>query len=92
MKATTLSPQKVVVYTLSSIPPHATHLVLLLNHEIQTMQNLAKLTHLTTGYAFNHPVDDLPPTLTHLTTGDSFDQPVDKLPLTLTHLNWKLFQ
>jgi hypothetical protein len=27
------------------------------------------LTHLTTGFLFNQPVDSLPPTLTHLTTG-----------------------
>jgi hypothetical protein len=44
------------------------------------------ITHFTTSYEFNLPVDKLPSTLTHLTTGDYFNQLVDKLPPTLTHL------
>jgi hypothetical protein len=38
------------------------------------------LTHLTFGYKFNQPVDNLPKGLTHLTFGYYFNQPVDNLP------------
>jgi FNIP Repeat len=91
----TLSPQKVIVYTVSSIPPAATHAKLILNdpqefHDTHltlpsTLTNLILQSHETVAHdQVNQIVTKaLPPTLTWL---NKFNQPVDKLPLTLTHL------
>jgi hypothetical protein len=87
---TTLSPQKVIVYTVSSIPPAATHAELILTDPQEFHDTLpSTLTHLilqsqgTVGQVNQIFAKALPPTLTWLTTGNKFNQSVDKLPPTL---------
>ena len=38
------------------------------------------ITHLTFGYYFDQPLDDLPNSITHLTLGDCFNEKLDHLP------------
>ncbi len=38
------------------------------------------LTHLTFGWVFNQPIDNLPKKLTYLRLGSGFNQPIDNLP------------
>jgi hypothetical protein len=89
-KIVTLSPQKVIVFSVSSIPPTATHVVLicydpqLIIMSLSLPSTLTNLTlksfHKTVTYAeFNQIVKELPPTLTHLTTGSMFNQPTSQL-------------
>jgi hypothetical protein len=49
----------------------------------QAIPSVLMISHLTLGYNFNQPVNNLPPTLTHLTIKNKFNKPVDKL--TYTH-------
>jgi hypothetical protein len=53
---------------------------------LDTISWPSRLTHLTFGRDFNHPVGNLPKSLTHLKFGRFFNQPVDNLPKSLTHL------
>jgi hypothetical protein len=51
---------------------------------ISTNQLINFHTHLTLGYNFDQPLDNLPPTLTHLTTERNFKH-VDKISPILSH-------
>jgi FNIP Repeat len=72
------------------VPPIVNH-TRTTKHETITTHSIyyeppPSLTHLTTSWHFNQPIDNLPSTLTHLTLGKLLNQPIDKLPPTLTHL------
>jgi hypothetical protein len=96
----TLSPQQVIVYSITSIPLGAQDVVLVLYdpHLLDTnhLPSKIKLTLENFGDTVSQfIVDDadestktfeLPPTLTYLTTGHKFNQPVFNLHPALTHL------
>jgi FNIP Repeat len=96
LKATTLTPRKVIVSSPISIPMNTTHLIWESSMYNNPSQLLVKhlpptLTHLTTGDEFNQPVNNLPATLTHLTLGNDFNQPINfSLAHSLTS-KWEIF-
>ena len=79
---------------INKIPYVLTHLTInnLNDLELYKSNKSSSLTHLTFGYKFNHPVEELilPQSLTHLTFGSRFNQPVNNihLPSSLTHLKF----
>jgi hypothetical protein len=94
VKLHTISPWKVIVYSLPSIPPES-HEVKVILYDIYYFSvtslppsisnfNTSKL--ITATDAANQTFDTLPSTLTHLTTGYGFNNQVSDLPSTLTHL------
>jgi FNIP Repeat len=89
-KMTTLSPQKVVVFSVSSIPCTATHVELILYDPQEFYDTLltlpSTLTNLTLKSFREIVTKEHSPTLTCLSTGYIFKQLVDNLPPTLTHL------
>jgi hypothetical protein len=82
MKMTTLSPQKVIVDSLSSIPPKATELILTVNDMKDLDELRSHLSFTLTTFTTNNfcgSVHKLPPNLTCLVTDHKFNLPVDNL-------------
>jgi len=82
---------------LMDIPDNITHISFIgnsfisksmFNHPIDKNCLPKSLTHLTLGFSFNQPVDDLPFGITDLSFGNSFNQPVDNLPNSVINLKF----
>ena len=87
---TTVSPTKVMIPSLASIPQSAVHITLTKDFNQPLIEQVpSSVTHIIDESLCNSRILMLPPFLTHITFSGEFDQPVDYLlPQSLKHLTF----